>query len=75
MCFLLELNYLLKRNMHSSPARKDYFVVTPEKSVPIFSYTPGLGNMKFSTAASGFTNQACLRFLLNWVQLNEFEPN
>ena len=36
----------------------DFYVVKPEKIVPIFSYTPGLGNIKFSTAASAFTAQA-----------------
>ena len=40
----------------------DYYMVKPEKTVPIFSYTPGLGNVKFSTAASAFSAQAWLPF-------------
>jgi len=36
----------------------DFYIVKPDKTVPIFSYTPGLANMKFSSAASAFSSQA-----------------
>ena len=36
----------------------DFYVVKPGNTVPLFSYTPGATNLKFSTIASAFTREA-----------------
>ena len=35
----------------------DYFILKPHKTVPVFSYTPSLAGLKFSTLASVFTRE------------------
>lgn len=54
--FMLALHVNLSNFKHL--ADQDFYVVKPDKTVPIFSWTPGIGNMKFSTAASVFTAEA-----------------
>ena len=46
----------------------DFYVVKPGNTIPLFAYTPGVTNLKFSTIASAFTREA-------WNIYQEFESN
>lgn len=48
------------------PGDQDYFQVVPNATVDIFSYTPSMSNLKFSTAASAFPREV-------WDS-NHFQP-
>ena len=36
----------------------DFFIVKPDNNPAMFSYAPGIGNLKYSCIASAFTKEA-----------------
>jgi len=37
---------------------QDFFIIKPDKDPAMFSYAPGIGNLKFGCIASAFTKEA-----------------